>query len=40
MKFWFGQREWGWRLWGISYGDQWFIGLSIKQPLRPTQGAK
>lgn len=31
MRFWFGQPGWGWRLWGMSYGDQWFIGLSIKQ---------
>ena len=31
MKFWFGTPGWGWRLWGVSYGDRWFFGLSIKQ---------
>lgn len=31
MKFWFGTPGWGWRLWGVSNGDKWFIGLSIKQ---------
>jgi hypothetical protein len=30
MKFWFGATGWGWRLWGVSKGDKWFIGLSIK----------
>lgn len=29
MKFWIGQRGWGWRLFGISYGSKWFIGVSI-----------
>lgn len=31
MKFWFGGPGWGWRLWGVSHGDKWFFGLSIKQ---------
>ena len=31
MKFWFGATGWGWRLWGVSKGDKWFIGLSVKQ---------
>lgn len=31
MKFWFGTPGWGWRLWGVSNGDKWFFGLSIKQ---------
>lgn len=29
MKFWFGRKGWGWRLWGVSYRDRWFIGVSI-----------
>ena len=31
MKIWLGQSGWGWRLWGVSNGDKWFIGLSIKE---------
>lgn len=31
MKFWLGTPGWGWRLWGVSSGDKWFFGLSIKQ---------
>lgn len=31
MKFWFGTPGWGWRLWGVSNGDKWFFGLSIRQ---------
>lgn len=30
MKFWFGGFGWGWQLWGISFRDKWFFGLSIK----------
>ena len=30
MKIHFGGSGWGWRLWGISYKDRWFVGLSIK----------
>lgn len=29
-RFWFGSRGWGWRLFGISYGDKWFVGFSMK----------
>lgn len=29
MKFWFGKRGWGWRLWGISYRNIWFLGFSF-----------
>ena len=31
MKFWLGTPGWGWRLWGVSSGDKWFFGLSIKK---------
>lgn len=31
MKFWFGNPGWGWRLWGVSHSDKWFIGLSVKR---------
>jgi len=30
MKIHIGGVGWGWRLWGISYKDHWFIGLSIR----------
>jgi hypothetical protein len=30
MKIHFGGTGWGWRLWGISNKDHWFIGLSIR----------
>ncbi len=29
MRILFGSNGWGWRLWGISNGDKWFLGLSI-----------
>lgn len=30
MKFWFGSTGWGWRLYGVSYKDKWFVGVSCK----------
>jgi hypothetical protein len=29
VKFWFGQCGWGWYLYGVSYRDEWFVGLSV-----------
>ena len=28
MKLWFGSYAWGWNLYGVSYKDKWFFGLS------------
>jgi|TARA_R110000823_G_scaffold248237_1_gene371851 hypothetical protein len=34
MKIHLGGTGWGWRLWGISNKDHWFIGLSIREEER------
>lgn len=31
MRIWYGQKGWGWRLWGITFGSRIFIGVSLKQ---------
>ncbi len=38
MKFWFGSKGWGWKLYGVSYKDQWFVGFSRKYT-EPTEYA-
>jgi hypothetical protein len=30
IRVWLGQPGWGWRLYGISWRDSWFIGFSRK----------
>ena len=30
MKFYFGTPGWGWKLYGIGYGNRWFIGASFR----------
>jgi hypothetical protein len=36
MKFYFGKRGLGWRLWGIiGKDDTWFFGFSVAQRFSP-----
>ena len=30
MRFYFGMCAWGWRMYGIGYKDEWFLGFSMK----------
>lgn len=32
LRVWLGAACWGWRLWGMSLGAEWFIGLSRALP--------
>lgn len=40
MKIWLGQRGWGWRLWGVTWGNRWFLGFSWRSEMTKREKAK
>lgn len=39
LQWWFGSRNWRWRLYGVSRGDRWFFGLSRNALATPEEFA-
>ncbi len=37
IRFYFGTPGWGWKLYGVAFGEIWFIGLSINAELAKEQ---